>query len=92
MPISHYFSILEVERTKRFQKILHYSAFLSNLSEAESKQISQEFYQKFPSDEAFKPLNELLKGMICRQVSPDSTFVEALEDYFIFRIKSAALE
>jgi hypothetical protein len=92
MPFSHYFSILEAERPKRFQKVFHYSKFLELLSAEENTQISQEFYKRFPSDEVFKPLNELLKEMVERQITPESVFVEALEDYFIFRIKSAALE
>jgi hypothetical protein len=91
MQISRYFSILEAERSNRFQKVVHYSKFLEILSTEENEQISQEFYKRFPSDGAFKPLNELLKEMVERQITPDSAFIEALDEYFRFRVKSVAL-
>jgi hypothetical protein len=92
MPISHYFYLLETERQKRFQKLLHYSKFLDLQTSEEKIKISEEFYQNFPTDEVFKPLNELLNEMSERQITPNSAFVEALDEYFRIRIKSAALE
>jgi hypothetical protein len=91
METSHYFSILEAERPKRFQKVFHYSKFLELLSAEENKQISQEFYKSFPSDEVFKPLNELLKEIVERQITPNFAFIEALDEYFRFRVKSVEL-
>lgn len=88
MIAQQYLKKLTPLKSAKIQKVNYYSQFLATLSEDENQSISDDFYIRHPIFYNQKLLRDVLNTFIEKNIAPDSNFVEALDDYFRFRVEN----
>ena len=88
MSTQHYLKKLSPFKNAKINKIKYYFSFLETLNESENNIISDDFYHKNPLYQNPKLLKEVLHSFTQRGIAPDTNFVDALDEYFRFRVEN----
>lgn len=88
MIAQQYLKKLTPLKSAKIQKVNYYYQFLATLSEDENQNISDDFYIQHPIFHNQKLLKDVLNSFVEKNFAPDTNFVEALDDYFRFRVEN----
>lgn len=75
-------------KSAKIQKTKYYYQFLVTLSNDENQSISDDFYVQHPIFYNQKLLKDVLNSFVEKKIAPDTNFIEALDDYFRFRVEN----